>query len=262
MSKGLSEEDFATLRTPFESGRQSPSNLGKLLLFSAPFQALLFVLIYYTIGYDTTYPYRDQIYSVHIIITSIIIILSIIYGFSSVYMRGQKMQYFISILISQCMFGVNFFLGALYLLGSSNMFNLEEAIIIRVTYILLITGMLIIIITCVRFYRLLHQGEYRAGSNKDMWRTKFEKKQLLVPLVIVGTSISLMIQSLNKSLRTVDVDVLMLLITGPLLFFTMLFILPEQMMLLYCKFRFKSFNYDKDGNLMLPANKEDIEDEL
>src|SRR5690625_2202991 len=250
MLKGLSEEDFVTLRTPFESGRQSQTNLGRLLLFSAPFQALLFVLIYYTIGYDTTYPYKDMIFTVHLIITSIVILLSIVYGLSPVYKRGQKMQYFISILISQWMFGVNFLLGALYLLGASDVFNLEEAPIIRITYILIMTGVFIFIVTFVCLYRLLHQGEYRAGSNKDMWRTKFEKKQLLVPLVIVGTSISFMVQSMHKSIGTVDVDVLMLLITGPLLFFIMLFILPEQLVLLYCKYHFKSFNYNKEGHLM------------
>lgn len=29
----------------------------------------------------------------------------------------------------------------------------------------------------------------------------------------------------------------------------MIFVLPEQLVLLYCKFRFESFNYNEDGNL-------------
>ncbi|WP_280528738.1 hypothetical protein [Virgibacillus pantothenticus] len=29
----------------------------------------------------------------------------------------------------------------------------------------------------------------------------------------------------------------------------MLFVLPEQLVILYCKYRFESFNFDKDGNL-------------
>ena len=34
-----------------------------------------------------------------------------------------------------------------------------------------------------------------------------------------------------------------------LLYFMMMFVLPEQLVILYCKFRFKSFNFDPDGNL-------------
>lgn len=260
--KKLSEEDFAALRGPFESGRQSPSHLGGILLLCVPLHVLVVVLIYYTIGYDTIFPYRDQLFVVHLVITAIISILSIIYGFSRVYIRGQKMQYFISILVSQFMFGISFFLGSLYLLGSNGMWFIKEATLMNITFILLVTGILVFTATCVRLYRLLHQGAYRAGSGKDMWRTKFEKKQLFIPALILGTSLSLILVSLNKRVMYIEFDDVYLLLLGPILFFVMLFVLPEQLMLLYCKFRFKSFNYDRDGNLIAPASEEDVENEI
>ncbi|MEI3613002.1 hypothetical protein [Pseudogracilibacillus sp. SO30301A] len=42
----LDEQDFAVLRGPFESGRQSPKSLGGTLVLSIFFQVLLFFLIY------------------------------------------------------------------------------------------------------------------------------------------------------------------------------------------------------------------------
>lgn len=262
MLKKLPEEDFAALRGPFESGRQSPAKLGGILLLSIPVHVLVFMLIYNTIGYNTSFPYRDQLYHIHLVFMIIISVLSIIYGLSPVYKRGQKMQYFVSILISQFMFGISFFLGSLYLLGSIGTWMMEEATLMTITYILLATGILILIATCIRFYRLLHQGAYRAGSDKDMWRIKFEKKQLFIPAVIAGTSISLILVSLNRRVMYIEFDDVYLLMLGPILFFTMLFVLPEQLMLLYCKFRFQSFNYDRNGNLMLSANEEEKENEI
>lgn len=57
-------------------------------------------------------------------------------------------------------------------------------------------------------------------------------------------------------------NVIMLVIGSPLLFFTMLFILPEQLVILYCKYRFESFNFDKDGQLIPMINEVDEVNEI
>src|SRR5690606_40043188 len=41
----------------------------------------------------------------------------------------------------------------------------------------------------------------------------------------------------------VGADILLIIFVGMFLFYVMLFILPEQLVILYCKFRFNSFNY-------------------
>ncbi|GIP62324.1 hypothetical protein J32TS6_08790 [Virgibacillus pantothenticus] len=57
------------------------------------------------------------------------------------------------------------------------------------------------------------------------------------------------IQYIYRISYTLDINTMVLLIIGSFLFFTMLFVLPEQLVILYCKYRFESFNFDKDGNL-------------
>src|SRR5699024_5801887 len=166
----------------------------------------------------------------------------------------------ITVLITQLMFGIDFLLITLFAMGSSDMFLMNEIIMARVSMIFVISGIFVFIATSIRFYYLLKNGEYRADSSKDLLRSKFEKKQLLVPAIIVGTSFVLIIQSVGKNIMTFDANIMTLLTIGPVLYFTMLFILPEQLILLYCKARFDSFNFDKEGNLIRLSNKENIEE--
>ena len=50
---------------------------------------------------------------------------------------------------------------------------------------------------------------------------------------------------------SIDTNSIVLLLVGPVIYYFCIFVLPEQLVLLYCKFRFESFNFDKDGNLHL-----------
>ena len=47
MLKKLKKKDFAVLRGPLESGRQSPDSLGMALLLSIFLQALLYYVTYH-----------------------------------------------------------------------------------------------------------------------------------------------------------------------------------------------------------------------
>ncbi|WP_232231248.1 MULTISPECIES: hypothetical protein [unclassified Virgibacillus] len=170
----LQEEGFAVLRGPFESGRQSPNSLGGMLTFSILLQLLMFVLTYVVAADSTYFPYADIVFVIHSMVTATLILLSIIYSFPKVYMSRQKTQYFIVILVSQNLFGLFSFTGALFFLGKE--LSINSLLLLTITT--LIFGILIVII-----------------------------------------------------------------------FYTMLFVLPEQLVILYCKYRFESFNFDKDGNL-------------
>lgn len=126
-------------------------------------------------------------------------------------------------------------------------------------YILIISGILLFIVTAGRFIYMLHKGEYRLGSRKDFLRMKFEKKQLMGPMIVSGVGLSLILNNVNVSFMTLNANTLTLLIAGPLVFYLCIFSFPEQLMLLYCKFRFESFNYDLDGKLMPSPFEEDDE---
>jgi|SRR5690625_480996 len=250
MFKKLSEEDFAVLRGSLESGRQSPNALGGILILSIFLQGLMFVLTYFVAADSTFYPNQTIIFILHLVITIIFILLAIIFAIPSVYMKYQKTQYFLSILISQNLFGVYFYIAALFLIGSEFLVehqNIES--LMTLTYVTLIIGVLIFIVTFIRFYKLLQKGEYSKGSKKDSLRGRFETKSYLPIAIIGGLGIVYVIQHIARNTYSIDINAMTIIIIGPLLFYTMLFVLPEQLVILYCKRRFESFNYDQHGNL-------------
>src|SRR5699024_11972977 len=78
----------------------------------------MFTLTYVAVGGSTYFPNKTIISIIHLVITVIFILLAIIFAIPSVYMKYQKVQYFLSILISQNLFGVYFYVAALFLLVS------------------------------------------------------------------------------------------------------------------------------------------------
>ncbi|WP_163581068.1 hypothetical protein [Gracilibacillus saliphilus] len=242
----LREEDFGVLRGSLESGRQSPQSFSGMLILGIFLQALMFFLVYVVLGYDSNYPYQNSILFIHLTITILIIIMSAIFSVPTVYKKMEKFQYFVSIVVSQNLFGVYSYLITLFTLGHSNASTRSLLFATLITFTL---GCLIFIMTFVRFYRLLKQGEYRKGSKKDKNRMYFEKKSLVPYAVVGGLGIFYLIQFISKNLRSIEFDSIFMGTLGLIIFFTMLFVLPEQLVILYCKKRFKSFNFNKEGNI-------------
>jgi len=248
--KKLTIEDVAVLREPLVSGRQSPNALAGALVLSIFLQALLFALEYFMVGNATAYPYKDEILKVHFWITAGLMVLSLIYAIPAVYKRSGKIQYLVSILVSQNVFSVSFFIIALFLIAleGEGMSFIPQSLL-NFTYILLLLGLLVFIATSVRFYILLRNGHYRKGSKKDKLRGRFETKSYIPAAVLGGMGLVFVIQYIARTSAIIDVDIMIVIVIGILLFFVMLFVLPEQLVILYCKYRFKSFNFDKRGYL-------------
>ncbi|WP_121640024.1 hypothetical protein [Virgibacillus sp. Bac330] len=241
----LYEEDFSVLRGPLKSGRQSPNSMAGMLIFSIFLQIFMFVLIYIVAADRSIFPFKEILKIVHLVLTIILIILSIVYSINSVYRKHEELQYLVSILVSQNLFGVFPFLGALFFLGK----ELSKSLLLFLTIITLILGVLIVMITAIRFYFLLKKGEYRGGSKKGQLRSKFETTTYLPAVIIGSTGLVFVIQHIIRNMIFVDLELIILVVVGFGVFFTMLFVLPEQLVILYCKYRFESFNFDKDGNL-------------
>lgn len=207
MLKKFNEADFAALRIPFEPYRQSPQSFGKIFIVSIFLNVLLFVLIYLVLGDELVIPFQNIIFKIHLTVTIILSILSVVYSIPSIYLRSQKIQYLLSIIITHMMFTFNFFIIMLFLLGNSKGFSLKEAGLINVMLILVITGILLFAVTSIRFYNLLKSGAYHSGFKKNILRLKFEKKQLIVPAIIAGTGISLIIPNLELSFASFDANI-------------------------------------------------------
>ncbi len=249
MFSKLKEEDFEVLKKPLESKRQGPSSLSFALILGLFFQPLLLFLEYFVANYSV-YPYKEEILNVHLWFTSILVVLSLFYAIPFIYKKSEKIQYLLSILVSLNLFTIPLFFLALFLIakeGEGMVLTAES--LLNFTWILLLIGFLILLATSIRFYILLRKGHYRKGSKKDEMRSRFETTSYIPAAIISGIGIVFIIQYIARHLGNNDLNVLFVIVGGIVLFFVTLFILPEQLVILYCKFRFKSFNFNERGYL-------------
>src|SRR5699024_3031248 len=189
MLNKLSEEDFAVLRGPLESGRQSPSALGGALILGIFGQALFLFLESYIRNYSM-YPHKEKMFTIHLVVSCILIIFYIIYAIPLVYVNSQKIQYLLTIIASQ---------------------NIGSVSVFIFTLIALLFGLLIFIGTSIRFYILLKKGYYRKGSKKDKQRSRFETKSY-VPLAIIGSiGLVFIIRYLVKIFGLADIETVFML---------------------------------------------------
>ncbi|WP_336496227.1 hypothetical protein [Psychrobacillus sp. FJAT-51614] len=152
--------------------------------------------------------------------------------------------------MSQNLFSFTFFISALFIIGKEyEGMTATPNSLLNFTYILLLLGFLVFIVTFIRFYILLRKGYYRKGSKKDELRSKWETKKYMPLAIIGGLGIVFIIQYIARSSSVNDLNAMVVIVIGITLFFVMLFVLPEQLVILYCKYRFKSFNFNERGYL-------------
>ncbi|MGF7127888.1 hypothetical protein J2T56_002620 [Natronobacillus azotifigens] len=244
--KKISEVDFLVLRGPFESGRQDPSNLAATFFGAILIQALFLWLEHFA-GVESNFPLYRSVFVNHLWFSIILTVFMIIYMIPSVYMRSQKIQYLLSIIVSQNVFGVSSYILALLIIASTFTSDLNTLMFIIKTTLL--GGVLVFVITWTRFMILLKKGYYRKGSSKDQLRQKFETKSLLPFATAVGGPIVLVMVPLLRIVQPGKIEELFFTCLFLFVFYTMLFILPEQIVILYCKCRFDSFNFEITGRL-------------
>ena len=248
----LREENLEFLKGPLESGRQIPSGLGPILFISVFLQALIFSLECFMVGPNTVFPYKDKIIEIHLYATVALMILSLVFAIPKVFRKFNRFQYLISILVSQNLFSVSLFICTLLLIGEDTGREMASAEkLLKVTYLILSCGLVIFIATCVRFFILLKKGHYRKGSKKDQIRGQLEKNtnSLIFPAVVFGLMIVFIVGYIVRIVPEMNVDSILIITIGIGLFFVMLFVLPEQLVILYCKYRYKSFNFNERGYL-------------
>lgn len=251
MTCKLSEKDFEVLRGPLESGRQRPAALAGTLILTIFLQALFFALEYFMVGNATAYPYKDEILTVHLWVTGGLILFSLLYSIPAIYNKSGKMQYLLSILVSQNLFSISFLICALFLIGNDNGSGnkVSSVSLLNFTYVTLGIGLLVFVVTCIRFYILLRKGAYRKGSKKDELRGRFEVKSYIPATTVAGLGLVFVIQYITRISTINDLNMMIFIVIGIGLFFVMLFVLPEQLVILYCKIRFQRFNFNERGYL-------------
>ena len=238
----INEKDFEVLRNSL-ANRQSPKGLSSALLFSIPLLWLMYYVVFHVAGEATIFPYIERMREGAFWFISILSITLFLFSFKLIYNRFHKTQYALSIVFSQLLFGVSPYMVVLFLMGEQN--NITQESLLAFTNITLIFGLLIFVISIIRFIVLIRKGSYRAGTKKDHARAKMERTSYIGVAVMTGLSIFYTLQYLirNSGGFGVLLEDGLILLLGLVLYYVMLFILPEQLVILYCKYRFKSFNF-------------------
>ncbi len=139
-------------------------------------QILVYYLEYTVLGRVTNFPFKDQItHSSFLGYSSVSDPLRDLCD--SVYLyRSEKVQYLVSILVSQNIAAVFLYISGLFLLGESQ--EISEKSLLTFTMVTLSLGVLLFVATVIRFSVLLRKGKYRKGSKRDELRAKFEKENI------------------------------------------------------------------------------------
>jgi len=238
---------YSALRKPLESGRQSPQSLAGNMMLAAFLQAGLFAAEYYIVGYPSRHPWKDQILAVHFWFTAILIFLSLLYSIPAVYRKSEKVQYLVSILVSQNLFGFTFYLCALFVATEGT--GVSESSMVTFTLVSLLTGLLVFLLVFIRLMLKIWRGDYRENARQDMLRETFEYKSYIPAATAAGLGIFFILQYVIRQNGWTELGSLVFLVIGFGLFYAMMFVLPEQLVIFYCKLRYRNFNFEGRDSL-------------
>ncbi|MEK3806237.1 hypothetical protein MHB63_06535 [Bacillus sp. FSL H8-0547] len=202
------------------------------------------------------FPNKEEVFFYLFWLCVVLSVLSTVYTIPFIYKRSQKIQYSLVIIVLQIIFGYFPLLLMLVHLGTAESgLSIDENTLIDFTEIIILIGMLVFLVTIIRLAILLKKGQYRQGTKKDRLRKKYEKADYLPSVILGSMGILFFLRFLFANIQTGFSLETIVGVLGILLFFTMMFILPEQLLIMYCKIRFKSFNFNERGYLYAEAEE-------
>ncbi|WP_273124220.1 hypothetical protein [Bacillus weihaiensis] len=146
---------------------------------------------YYVAGGMTVFPKIQIIEHVHYWSTVVLSFFSFFFMFSLVFNRFENIQYFLSIVVSQNLFGIYPFLIGMFTIGESA--EATEGSILNLTNQLLAIALILFAVTIIRFYILLLKGRYQEERNRFELGNRFELLSCIPLLIVAITGISLII---------------------------------------------------------------------
>ncbi len=248
----LVEEDFELIRESAVNS-QTPNVLGGILPCVLPLIWFMYFLVFVVAG-DVTgditlYPFFLLIMKICSVLLTGLSLLIIIFSIKSVYIRFQKMQYLISIFATHFIFGLSPYLMALFRLGKSN--NTTEALLMKITVVSLSSGIVIFIATWICIYVLLHNGQFRKETKRGLQKGSLFKFINFVVVIILIATVGFTMQMIFRIIASLELNEIIVIILGFILFNVMSYVLSIQLFVLYCKIRFISFNYQSNGRFLI-----------
>lgn len=123
MFRTLREKDFEAIRNSALS-RQTPSNLAGAFIICIPLLWLMYFLVFYVAGDATgdvtNYPLFSEMMLICFWFTVVLTVLMSVFTFRYFYMKFQKIQYILAIVLSHALFSLSVYLAALFIIGKSD----------------------------------------------------------------------------------------------------------------------------------------------
>lgn len=238
----LQEKDVFVFRRPLESGLQSPMNLSGILVLGAFLQAGLYALEFYVIGYSSSHPLKNDILQWHFRISLALIVLGLIFAIPFVCRKLERVQYLISVVFSQNLFGASAYILALFAVTDKEA-GLSDESMLLFTKVTLLAGIIVFLLAFARYSWKIRNGDYRRGSRTEQKRRLVENLSSLPAATVAGLGLFFILQYVIRNLGLGDPNQLIIIFIGFAVFYTMCFVLPEQLIIFYCKLRFSSFNF-------------------
>ena len=248
----LEEEDFAIFRTSFESGRQTPETIRKGIVLAIIMQIVMGVGIFAAAD-PTVSPefHKATLLIVQYTCTLCLFIYSIIYAIPKIYMKKQHIQFLVASLSLLNFIGIFPFYGLLFILV--RLVEITEKSFFSLAIFILVSGIIFYIAIIFRLQRSIHAGHYRKDSTKHNYSEVLKRDRAifsrLPELIIIGIGLVFIIRFILTNMFTVDTEMMILFFMLFALFYMGIFMFAYSIIVVYCKKRFASFNFDENGNL-------------
>lgn len=235
------------LRAPLESGRQAPGMFALALLTFGIIIQLLMGLIVYVAADPTVYPGYFKIPVLISLYTfiGILILLGILFSIPYIYKRHGVKQYILGSIVLLNSVSIMPFFCSIFFLSQNESITFYRYI--WIAFILLLLGMGNYLVAKVFLLKKVQKGKFKANLESDTYqeavREDGEIFSKMVPLFF-GLVGSLMIIG-NTDLSEKSLAGIMFTLS----YFFGIHLYAQSKLLIYCKRRFKSFNFTKDGEL-------------
>ncbi len=240
------EEDFVQFRVALESGKLSPKRL-IITLVGGILGQLLLALCLFIVADPQMFPgyFKDEILIVVYFFTSILIIFSIVFLIPFFYRKNQRMQYIISSVNILNILSVMPLFCSLFFLVRNRDLSLMVYLVIAVSLIVFGMGLYWLVLCGLR--KKIQYGGYRndvAGKRNGMAVRHDNADLSQIPSIIFGGAGFAMIVG---SLGLVGDTLVMIIML--LLYLTGIYLFAQARLIMYCKRRFRSFNFSEEGHL-------------
>lgn len=121
----------------------------------------------------------------------------------------------------------------------------------KITVVSLSSGMVIFIATWLCIYVLLHNGQFRKETKRGIQKGSLFKFITFVVVIILIATVGFTMQMILRIIASLDLNEIIVIISGFILFTVMSCVLSIQLFVLHCRIQFINFNYQSNGRFLI-----------